>query len=173
MWKFILWWHFLHDIKAWNAKHNLNYYWNINHSKKNFVSIWIKIVTYLNCSLKCLEVLKINRDDNKFWTLKETSTFQWKLSQTVVSQYNIGRLIFRIKGSRCSPLIFYMYINISPHLYRWSSRYGSHILHSLPNKHDVHMHGEAEEGSQRFLMAVSMVRSRWHWDSHETFSSRY
>lgn len=94
------------------------------------------------------------------------------MSQTVVSQYNIGRLIFRIKGSRCSPLIFYMYINISPHLYRWSSRYGSHILHSLPNKHDVHMHGEAEEGSQRFLMAVSMVRSRWHWDSHETFSSR-
>lgn len=134
MWKFILWWHFLHDIKAQNAKHNLNYYWNINHSKENFVSIWIKIVTYLNCSLKWLEVLNINRDDNKFWTLKENSTVWWKLPQTIVSQYNIGRLIFCIKGSRGSPLIFYKCTDISPHLYRWWSLYGSHILHSLYNK---------------------------------------
>lgn len=147
MWKFILWWHFLHDIKAQNAKHNLNYYWNINHSKENFVSIWIKIVTYLNHSLKCLEVLKINRDDNKFWTLKETSTIQWQLPQTIVLQYNVRRLIFCIKGSWCSPSIFYICINISPHLYRWSPLHGSHILHSLYNKHDVHMHREAKEGS--------------------------
>lgn len=147
MWKFILWWHFLHDIKARNAKHNLNYYWNISHSEENFVSMWIKIVTYLKHSLKCLEVLKINRDDNKFWTWKKTFTFLWKLPQTIASQYNIGRLIFCIKGSRCSLLIFYICINICPHLYRWLSLYRSHILHSLYNKHDVHMRREAQGGS--------------------------